>query len=65
VVSGDEKVVKPDPAIYRILLDRFGVDPTSSVFVDDRQENVDAAAALGFHAVLFTDAQSLRASLQV
>ena len=65
VVSGDEKVVKPDPAIYRILIERFDVDPTTSVFVDDRQENVDAAAALGFDAVLFTDAASLRASLGV
>lgn len=65
VVSGDEKVVKPDPAIYRILLERFALDPTTSVFVDDREENVAAAAALGFDAVLFTDAASLRRSLRV
>jgi HAD superfamily hydrolase (TIGR01509 family) len=65
VVSGDEKVVKPDPAIYRILVDRFGVDPASAVFVDDRGENVDAAAALGFDAVLFTDAESLRRRLDL
>ena len=65
VVSGDEKVVKPDPAIYRVLIDRFGVDPASSVFVDDREENVAAAAALGFEGILFTDAASLRTSLGV
>ena len=65
VVSGDEKIVKPDPVIYRILIERFDVDPATSVFVDDRQENVAAAAALGFGAVLFTDAESLRRSLQV
>lgn len=63
VVSGVEKVVKPDPAIYRVLVDRHGVDPASTVFVDDRPENVDAADALGFDGVLFTDAASLRASL--
>ncbi|HEX4904182.1 MAG TPA: HAD family phosphatase [Acidimicrobiales bacterium] len=65
VVSGHEKIVKPDPAIYRILIERFDVDPAASVFIDDRQENVDAAAALGFEAVLFTDAESLRRSLGV
>lgn len=65
VVSGDEKLVKPDPAIYRILLERFGVDPTTSVFVDDREENVAAAVSLGFEAILFRDATSLRRSLGV
>ena len=63
VVSGDEKVVKPDPAIYRILVDRHGVDPASTAFVDDREENVEAAAALGFDVVLFRDAASLREAL--
>lgn len=63
VVSGDEKIVKPDPVIYRILIERFDVDPATSVFVDDRQENVEAATALGFESVLFTDAESLRRSL--
>ena len=65
VVSGDEKVVKPDPAIYRVLMARYEVDPATAVFVDDRRENVEAAVALGFEAVLFTDAESLRASLGV
>lgn len=65
VVSGHERVVKPDPAIYRVLIDRFGVDPATSVFVDDREENVEAAIALGFEGVLFTDAESLRTSLGV
>jgi len=65
VVSGNEKVVKPDPAIFRILVARFGVDPHSCVFVDDRAENVDAARALGFEAVLFSDAASLRRHLGV
>jgi 2-haloacid dehalogenase len=63
VVSGDELVVKPDPAIYRVLVDRFGVDPARTTFVDDRIENVEAAQALGFDAVLFQDAASLRALL--
>ena len=65
VVSGVEKVVKPDPAIYRVLVDRHGVDPASAAFVDDRPENVEAASALGFDGVLFTDAASLREALGV
>ena len=65
VVSGDEKVVKPNRAIYRVLIERFGVDPHVSVFIDDREENVEAARALGFDAVLFTDADDLRQSLDL
>jgi len=60
VISGDEGVVKPDPAIYRVLIERFGVDPTGAVFVDDRAENVEAAAALGFTAILFEGAARLQ-----
>lgn len=59
VISGDEGVVKPDPAIYRVLIERFDVDPRTAAFVDDRQENVDAASALGFTAVLFTGPDSV------
>jgi 2-haloacid dehalogenase len=60
VISGDERIVKPDPAIYRVLIDRFGVDPATTAFVDDRAEDVAAAAALGFTAILFEDAASLQ-----
>lgn len=63
VVSGREGVVKPDPAIYRILVERHGVVPATAAFVDDRVENVAAADALGFHGIRFTDATALRLSL--
>jgi len=63
VVSGEEGVVKPDPAIYALALERFGLKPAEAFFVDDRQANVDAATALGIHARLFTDAAALRADL--
>ena len=64
VVSGDEKLVKPDPAIYRLALNRFGIAAGDAVFVDDVPANVDAAAALGIHAILFSDATSLRGELE-
>jgi 2-haloacid dehalogenase len=63
VVSGDEKLVKPDPAIYCLALGRFGLAAGEAVFVDDNAANIDAAAAMGIHAVLFTDASSFRAEL--
>lgn len=63
LVSGEERLVKPDPAIYRLALARFGLAPADAVFVDDNAANVDAAAALGIHAVRFEDAAGFRAEL--
>lgn len=61
VVSGDERLTKPDPVIYRLALDRFGLAAADTVFVDDRADNVAGAAGVGMGAVLFTDAVALRA----
>lgn len=63
VVSGDEKLIKPDPAIYALALDRFALAPGEAVFVDDNAANVDSARDVGIHAVLFTDAAAFRAEL--
>ena len=63
VVSGDELLTKPDAAIYRLALDRFGLAGPDAVFVDDNPANITAAAAMGIHAVLFSDAASFRAEL--
>ncbi len=48
VVSAHEKVMKPDPAIFRLLLDRCDLKPERSLFLDDSLENVESAASLGF-----------------
>lgn len=63
VVSGVEKMVKPDPAIFTLALDRFGLTPGEAVFVDDNAANVAAAAAMGIVALPFTDAARLRGEL--
>lgn len=63
VVSGEEKLIKPDPAIYHLALDRFGVAAEDAVFIDDSLANVAAAKALGITGLLFTDAATLRADL--
>lgn len=63
IVSGKEGIIKPDPAIFRILTTRFGVDPARAVFIDDSWKNVDAAARLGFRALQFRNAEALRVEL--
>jgi 2-haloacid dehalogenase len=63
VVSGDEKLVKPDAAIYRLALDRFGLKPDEAVFIDDREDNIAGAEAVGIPGLLFTDAPTLRRDL--
>jgi hypothetical protein len=63
VVSGDEGLLKPEPAIYRVLFDRYGLDPAACVFVDDSPGNVAAAADLGMHALHFVSAERFAADL--
>ncbi|WP_327195598.1 HAD family hydrolase [Sphingomonas sp. RIT328] len=63
VVSGVEKMVKPDPAIYRLALDRFGLEAARTVFIDDNAANIAGARSVGLIALHFTDAPTLRAEL--
>ncbi len=64
LVSGEVKLVKPDPAIYALALDRFGLAPGEGLFVDDRADNVAAAARAGFVGHVFRDAPTLRSALE-
>jgi HAD superfamily hydrolase (TIGR01509 family) len=64
VVSGEVKMLKPDPAIYFLALDRFGLRADEALFVDDRKINVEGAEAVGMHAHLFTGADDLRKRLE-
>lgn len=64
VVSGEERLVKPDPAIYALALDRFGLAAEEALFVDDRADNVAAAEAMGIAGHLFTGAGPLRVDLE-
>jgi 2-haloacid dehalogenase len=63
LVSGAVKLVKPDPAIYALALDRFGLAAGEAIFIDDRADNVAAAEAMGIAGHLFTGAGPLRADL--
>jgi 2-haloacid dehalogenase len=63
VVSGDERVAKPDPALFRILLDRYALVPHETVFIDDSPTNVAAAQTLGLVGLRFVEPEQLRADL--
>lgn len=64
VVSAEEHCIKPSPRIYQILLERFGLNASDCVFIDDRQPNIDGADAVGMTGILFTSAQDLREKLE-
>jgi 2-haloacid dehalogenase len=64
VVSAHERLVKPDAAIYRLLLDRNGLDAARCLFVDDSAQNVHGARAVGMRAHHFRDAERLAAELR-
>jgi 2-haloacid dehalogenase len=63
VVSGDEKVIKPDKEIFAILARRNGLKLEDSVFIDDSLKNVVGAKAAGMDAILFQSPDQLRAEL--
>jgi 2-haloacid dehalogenase len=64
VISGEVGVAKPDPAIYRIAIERLSLDPASTLFVDDVPVNVEAARACGIEAVVFEGPEQLRRDLE-
>ena len=64
VVSGEERLIKPDPAIYRVLLDRNNLAARDCIFIDDSPANIDVANALGIDGILFTGPNDLATSLK-
>jgi 2-haloacid dehalogenase len=64
VVSGREKMMKPEPAIFRLLLDRFSLTPNTTLMIDDNEENIEAARKLGIQTLLFRSSGQLRAELE-
>ena len=64
IISCRVNSIKPEPAIYRQLLADFGLDAADTVFIDDMQVNLDAAAAFGMHTIRFADARQCAAELR-
>ncbi len=64
LVSGDEGIKKPDPAIYELLLDRYQIDRKTAIFIDDSLRNVAAAEKIGLRSIHFINPEALEKSLQ-
>ena len=63
LVSGEVGVIKPDPRIFELLIERFAIDPRRAVYIDDVSANVTAARPFGIHAIHFTTPAALRSEL--
>ncbi|MBB4304643.1 2-haloacid dehalogenase [Rhodobium orientis] len=64
VVSAEEGLGKPDPRLFRLAVDRFGIEPQRSLFIDDVAANVEGARSVGLQAVQFTSPAALRADFE-
>ena len=64
VVSGEEKMIKPQPEIYDLTLARYQIKPNTAVFIDDRETNVNAAIQSGMNGIHFQSPQQLYAELK-
>ena len=64
-VSGEEKVIKPDPEIYRILLERYSLTAGNSLFIDDSSANIETADRLGFNTILFDNIENVSSRIAV
>lgn len=63
LISGDERLIKPNPAFFQLLVDRHGIVPERSIFIDDLIKNTDIAEKLGYNVHVFRDAKALRDDL--
>lgn len=64
IFSGDVQTIKPEPAIFRLLAERHGLEPHRTVFIDDMHDNVQAARSLGWHGIHFEASDALARHLQ-
>ncbi|GGY13759.1 HAD family hydrolase [Paludibacterium paludis] len=64
VVSGEERLIKPDPRLFEVMLSRYDIDRSRALFIDDSARNVAAAGNLGLRSLHFTDPDTLRRDLE-
>lgn len=64
ILSYREHLIKPDERVFRLLLERYGIDPVKAVFLDDTKANIEAAALLGIRGILFTSQEQAREELR-
>ncbi|VYU58318.1 HAD-IA family hydrolase [Clostridium tertium] len=64
VVSYAEKIIKPEEAIYKLILERYNLNPSETIFIDDTKANIEGANELGISTVFLEDTSSLREELR-
>jgi 2-haloacid dehalogenase len=64
LLSGEARLLKPDPRFFKLFFQTFSIDPTQAIYIDDLQPNVETATNLGMHGILFTTPQALRKELE-
>lgn len=64
IVSGHEKMVKPEENIYRLLFERYGLKPEECIFIDDRDDNIRTAESLGMRGIVFKNYEQAAAALR-
>lgn len=65
IISYKEHLIKPDPAVYKLLLKRYGLEEDECVFIDDLKENVEAATTLGIHGIIFRNYEQAKKELNI
>ena len=64
LISGEDKLIKPDHAIYQLARDRFNLNPEETVFIDDKRENIEAAKGLDFKTIHLTDPNIIKTEIK-
>lgn len=64
ILSYREHVIKPDPAVFRLLLERYRIEPEKAVFIDDTLKNIEAAERLGIHGIHFRSLEQAKEELE-
>ena len=64
VISGEEMLVKPDPLIYYLAIKKFNLYPSSTIFIDDKLENILAAKNIGFNTIHLTNPDSIKSDIE-
>jgi len=59
LISGQDNLIKPDPAIYKLAIQRFDLDPEKTVFIDDKLENIETARKLNFNTIHLTNPETI------
>ena len=60
IISGEEKLIKPDPKIFHLACERFNLIPENTIFIDDRIENINAASKLNFQTIHLTNPNDIK-----